>query len=319
MANELSIKYSTAWAIIKRATAADGVVVQRRGGTGPNRVRVNDNIKECALRVVEQHPEFTLAQINANIRAEIPGEPHILISSLSNLLKSHLITLKKLEDVPADRNSDRVKEGRYEFAHWLFATGVHNELIFVDESGFNLWTKRSQRRAVRGTPAARVVGRRRGPSLTMTFAVSNTHGLLHHDLQQGGMTAANFNQFLEAVRNKVPADNTQRTILFDNCRAHLQEEQANLGPFLTIRRIPPYSPMLNIVENCFAQWKAAAKNQLAEIRHQQLCLPFNEQMANLAQIGEQNVGVITPQNAINYFRKLQGYLPACLNRENINM
>ena len=47
--------------IIKREIAADGVVVQPRGGARPNRVRVNDNIKECALRVVEQHIEFTLA------------------------------------------------------------------------------------------------------------------------------------------------------------------------------------------------------------------------------------------------------------------
>ena len=68
-------------------------------------------------------------------------------------------------------------------------------------------------------------------------------------------------------------DGEARTILFDNARTNLQAEQMVLPNNTFIRRIPSYSPFLNIVENCFKQWKAAVKRQLAEIRDEQLTLP----------------------------------------------
>lgn len=75
-----------------------------------------------------------------------------------------------------------------EFANWLLATGIHQELIFIDEAGFNLWTARTRGRARIGEPAVRVVAGRRGPSLTTIFAVSNERGLLAHDIFTGGTT-----------------------------------------------------------------------------------------------------------------------------------
>ena len=65
---------------------------------------------------------------------------------------------------------------------------MHN-FIYIDEYGINLWTKRTRGRARRGDHAVRVVQGRRGPNLTMTFAVNVTSGLVHHQLHQGGMTA----------------------------------------------------------------------------------------------------------------------------------
>ena len=64
------------------------------------------------------------------------------------------------------------------------------EFIFIDEAGINIWTKRTHGRAVRGRQAVRVVQGRRGPNLTMTFAVSNVGGLIYHELTEGGMTAS---------------------------------------------------------------------------------------------------------------------------------
>ena len=116
---------------------------------------------------------------------------------------------------------------------------------------------------------------------------------MHHNLQQGSITAVLFNEFIEQLTQITSYDGEARTILFDNARAHLQAEQMILPNNTFIRRIPPYSPFLNIVENCFAQWKAAVKRQLAEIWDEQLTLPHQQQMANLAQLAEQNVNVVT--------------------------
>ena len=102
----------------------------------------------------------------------------------------------------------------------------------------------------------------------MTFAVSAVNGIVHQQLQQGGMNGLRFNQFLEDVAGQLPQDNAARVFIFDNAPAHRQAMQARLPPNITVRWLPAYSPMLNIVEQCFAQWKAALKRDLAQVRDQ---------------------------------------------------
>lgn len=153
----------------------------------------------------------------------------------------------------------------------------------------------------------------------MTFAVSNTHGLIYHELQQGSMTSELFNAFLLKTIDQLPGDGQPRTFIFDNASSHKGTNRVNLSANFEVRLLPPYSPFLNIVENCFSQWKAVVKRDLGEIREQQLLLSHQERMTNLAQIAEQNVNIITVQNAISYFRRLQGYLPRCIARDDISM
>ena len=185
VARVLGIKRDTAYRIIRRAEARDGVVAMARGGR--RRRLVTDEARETAAEIVGEHPEFTLEQINAELRHRLPNAPHFSRSTLSNMLTANLIVMKKLEDAVAERNSDRTKTMRMDFAVWMMNTGVNQELIYIDEAGFNLWTKRTRGRARRGQRAVRVVTGRRGPSLTMTFAVSNRRGLVHHDLIQGNL------------------------------------------------------------------------------------------------------------------------------------
>ena len=77
--------------------------------------------------------------------------------------------------------------------------------------------------------------------------------------------------------------------------------------------------MLNIVEQCFAQWKAALKRDLAQVRDQINGQPAAQRLVTLSQIAEQDVAVITPANAAAYYRHLQGHLPACLLQQDIIM
>lgn len=60
-----------------------------------------------------------------------------------------------------------------------------------------------------------------------------------------------------------------------------------------VRFLPAYSPILNIVEYAWSAWKAAFKQQLAEVRPQLLEQQHEQRMATLVQLGEQNLDVIT--------------------------
>ena len=289
VARLLGIKRNTAYCILRRIYERDGVLTLPCGGV--RRKLVTDETRDTAVAIVEEHPEFTQEQINAELQVRLPNAPCISRATLANMLAGNLIVKKKLEDAVAEQNSDRTKRLRLEFADWMMNTGVNLELIYIDEAGFHLRTKRTRGRARRGQRAVRVVAGRRGPSLTMTLAVSNRRGLVHHNLIQGGMNGERFNHFLEQVPLVAGQDTC---LLFDNARAH-QAQEANLPDHVEVRTIPPYSPFLNTVENCFSTWKNAVKRELANVREELLLQPHEERMETLVKIAEEVVNVITRQ------------------------
>lgn len=317
LARQLGIKRTTAWAIINRAELNGGEVALRRGGA--RRTKVTEDLIHAVVGIVELHPEYTLDQIIGEIRVSQPHFPTISRTTLCRILNGRLIVLKKLEDAPHERNSDATKEAREQFARWMMEVGVNCQLVFIDEAGANLWMRRTRGRAVRGERAVRVVGGRRARNLTMTFAVSHTRGLIFHDLQEGGMTANKFNDFLIQLIHRLPVNNERVILIFDNAPAHRRAMNLQLPNNIEVRYLPVYSPFLNIVENCFSQWKAAVKRHMAEVRDQMLTQTHPQRVAILSQICEQCVEVITAVNASSYFRRLQNYLPACLLREDILM
>ena len=115
LARVLGIKRKTAYSIIARFKAT-GFVIRRRGGN--RRPKITDEIRRTSVDIVEEHPEFTLEQTNEELRRRLPDAAHISISSLCTILDGELITMKKLEDSPTERNSDQVKIQRRSYAEW---------------------------------------------------------------------------------------------------------------------------------------------------------------------------------------------------------
>ena len=172
MANTLGIPRGTAWSIVHRYQLAGGeVIVRRRGGGRP--IKIDQEMQQCLVRLVEQHPNFTLDQLNVEMRHELPDKPVVCGSMVHRLLKGQLITLKKMD--PAERNRDDVKHARRIHCEWLLQgqEGDLAELLYTDEAGFNLWMARTRGRAPQGQRAVRIVGGRRGPNFTIILAVSN--------------------------------------------------------------------------------------------------------------------------------------------------
>ena len=117
VAQLLGMKRGTAWGIISRYMRDGEVVVRARGGA-QNR-KVDAAMRECVVHIVEEHPEFTLNQINQELRAALPDKPHVGVSSVKSMLDGQLITLKKIDQVPQERNRDDVKMACQFYAEWL--------------------------------------------------------------------------------------------------------------------------------------------------------------------------------------------------------
>ena len=100
------------------------------------------------------------------------------------------------------------------------------------------------------------------------------------------------------------------------------------GPNSILRKLPPYSPFLNIVEQAVSALKAAIKadisrpeiqvqmNDCAEARRQGLALG-NYRTQLLLQALQRNIGTITVAKCGQWFRFMQTYLPRCINNEAI--
>ena len=72
LARQLGIKRTTALAIIKRAEDKQGRVTRPRGALRLAYVKVSKETVETILATSEQHLEYTLEQINAEMRFRLP-------------------------------------------------------------------------------------------------------------------------------------------------------------------------------------------------------------------------------------------------------
>lgn len=319
LADSLGIKRRSAYAIVRRAEGLGGIVELPRGGR--RHVKVDEDMRRELEIIVNENPAFTLAQINTALRQQLPQKPQISRTVLADTLEGTLLVMKKLEDCPAERNTLMTKHLRKEYAEWILQNGVRRELIFIDETGVNLYTKRTRGRAPVGQRAVRTINGRRGPNFTMLLAVSNQRGLLHHSYFQGGMTGPRFVREIVAI-SAVAGNDRPLSFIMDNASSHnlvFRTPDLHLPPNQEMRRLPPYSPMLSLVENAISAFKASLKRTLEESRPLLLDMTHDERMACLSQFAEMAIAAITREKSVEWFIHTQGHLPACLAMTDIHM
>ena len=102
-------------------------------------------------------------------------------------------------------------------------TGVQQLQVYIDESGFNIFTRRSKGCAPLGQRVRRVLAPR-GRNVNITLAISSDMGLVHHVIEQRTVTRATFQAFINELvvilAPRVPIDEEVFTI-FDGARPHL--------------------------------------------------------------------------------------------------
>lgn len=256
LATQLGIKTSAAYAFISRADKRDGVLEKQKGG---NRVsKITPEIREKVREIIEENCTLSVKEINLRLKAAFPSVA-MCDRSVSRICENMFYTLKKVTVEPIDRNSLANKNKRAEFANWFLQEGILNEnTIFVDETGMNIWTKRSNGRSKIGQPATLMVNGQRGPNLTLILAISPVSGIVHQKFHTGGTNAATFGAFISDLCSKVPSS---ALVIYDNAPCHnIQEANYNI----TLRRLPPWSPQLNPIEQAFSVFKHYLKGRIAE-------------------------------------------------------
>ena len=193
-----------------------------RGGWKQATVKLTPEVVQLVFEMVERQRDITLKVNKDNLEAAVPPAM-VSVTSISRALYGQLITTKKLQDCPVQRNSVRIKGDRAVYAAWYLAQGcpciikysvnictlhmhrvwvekpvdAQNTLIFVDESCFNIFTRRTGGRAALGQPAVRQLNFDRGANLNLVMAVAPGTGVVYYELQRGTMTGQRFQHYLD--------------------------------------------------------------------------------------------------------------------------
>jgi transposase len=280
-----------------------GPQVSSRGGARV--IKVTSAIKEYVASLVENSPDLTLKAIAQKVLLE--KQLHISLSTAMRVCTSIGFTYKLLRLVPQARNEQEQIEARYEYASlfMLEAPDDRRNLIWADETGFNLHIRRKKGRSMIGSRAAVTVPNSKGRNISVATAMS-AEGLIYHQIQFGSFTSQLFADWITnlgvALANQGRRD---CWVVLDNVRFHhsgiVAEAAQRLG--LKLIFLPTYSPMLNPIEYLFSKWKGAIKTSGGTYTR--------EGLLEAMELGRQG---ITMQDCLGWIRESERSLSKCLQR-----
>ncbi|KAM4595668.1 uncharacterized protein V3H82_003053 isoform 1-T2 [Fundulus diaphanus] len=236
---------------------------KRRGGTPP---MFTEQQEREIVNMVLANNAITLNQLQANIVNNHVGFNNIhqvSTSTLARILIKNHIQMKKIYRVPFERNSERVKRLRHDYAERVLQMDgeeIQHEFIYVDEAGFNLTRTRRTGRNIIGHRAIVNVPGQRGGNITLCAAITQ-NGVLHRHAHMGPYNTALILTFLDQLHNITAAnqiDHMQYIVVWDNVSFHrsaLVQNWFQQHPHFTVLYLPPYSPFLNPIEEFFSAWR----------------------------------------------------------------
>lgn len=325
VAEILGVSQAAAYGIVRRYQVT-GNLERPRGGRREAVAKMDEDMAASLVEIVQDFPAYTLGQINAELQRRLPDKPHVSRTTVVTALDGQLIRTKKLEDAPIERNSPRTKTARRNYANWMLNDGVNQQLIFIDESGFNLFTRRTRGRAVVGQRAVRQVAGSRGRSVNIIMAISPETGLVYHEVHIGTVNMIIFNNFVYNISMQL--QDYRITLVMDNAAIHNQAPDSVVTDDHVVRKLPAYSPMLNPIELAFSALKAPVKRvlneRMAEVLNRDLAaaagLTLTAYRNNLLRgFLENSLPTITAEKCRGWYNHTHRYLLPALNNQDIFM
>jgi len=326
VADLLNIKRESARSIIRNYLKNDQITKLKRGGA--HNTKVDDGMKEVLFQIIEENPLLTLKEINKKLRIQLSMKPYVSDETIARTLDKMLITLKLCEDIPVQRNTVENMEKRYMYATWFLDKTSTDDIIYIDECGYNVWTRRTFGRALRGVPARRVVSKQKGQNLMCTFAINQVYGLMHSRIKVERVTKETFGEFIKdlitATKDIFPHDHTIYLVL-DNARPHIDAQLKIPMEYINqykIKYLPPYSPFLNPVEQYHSTFKSRVKSSLSEEQVNLGNWPIGltqqqHRLDILLHVARDSILNVPQTQIFNVCQKPYNYMPQCIKKEEI--
>lgn len=308
------IPYKTAYCWLQN----EGQPLKKRGGD--TRSKLSEQQVGTIISWLEENVQITLKTICERVNLEMGIE--VTQQTISNRLDGRLITLKKVHHLSIGVNSDANKQLRCTYVESILAlTAANKNIIFIDETNFNLFCRRSVGRSLRGSRSVITLPNSKGPNLHIIGGITS-QGLVYWERRRGSFKTEDFNEWLRrciqaAINQGMPINDIVAVVDNAPCHSHAEHVfQDNNFHGGTVLRLAPYSPMLNAIEHIWSEVKTHIKNTLQEkfqelmagdpaLTQTEFRLRFLERCADLA------MGTIIPldcQRSCNHVQ--EHYAPA---------
>lgn len=324
MARAIGVPYKTGHDWIRKGIA------ERKKRGGKRRSTIDDGIKEVILSWVEENPQITLKTI-----AERLGVTHninVTPQTVSKHLEGALFTVKKVHNLPEGVNNDANKELRGQYVERILEYIAQQKfIIFVDETNFNLFCRRSNGRARRGQRAIAKLPNSKGPNLHIIGGMSST-GIEFWERRRGALRHNDFNDWVRrCLQSCIRSGHESNTIVvvLDNAPAHRHVEvitQEEEFQEVQICRLAPYSFMLNPIEHIWSAFKANVKRCLSA-QHGEMMRGDPDGVLNqteyrmrfIENIADNSMRGIDGNMCLHAYNHVQRYFPAAMRRDNMNI
>lgn len=257
LAASLNITYKSAYNWLQSGNINAGA----RGGVKP---KILDIEKIGIIMAwIEAECDLTLKTIQTRLLTQF--QVTVSTTTIGNTLQNELYTMKNIHKMPINMNSVENKLKRKVFVTALLQfIRDGKQCVWMDETNFNLYCRRSKGRAKKGKRAVQTLPVSKGPNIHLIGAISAT-GVILMERRRGSFTAALGNEFaLKVVAQWTALGHAEEDLVLigDNAPCHAQIETAIAGTRANFLRLGPYSPQLNPIENVWSKVKAEAKSNI---------------------------------------------------------
>lgn len=295
------------------------------------------------MNYFDKKPSSTLEMTKDELSKNFVGFTISLPNLWRHLTENCHFSLKQASKYNADRNAERTLLLRQEIVTKWKEAGVdfQKNCVFIDEAGFHTQMMRSRAWSKKGDPANVEVHARRGANVSIvgcispygTINFSKVEPLQRADVEKlekefqqhkgkkrkadssesskpkplkKGTTAYHIVKFIEAVMDVLDKHNKKDMfIVMDNCKIHhtaFVVDAINKRGYKPLF-MPPYSPFLNPIEECWAKIKSNIKRS-----------PLDSSSKLTPRIIEACKSV-TVQDCLGWIRHSETYWDKCINKE----
>ena len=227
------------------------------------------NIEHIVTNIYDNNNELTQKEVKEELEnLSVP----ISQPTISRILKKAKYTRKRLTKIPVERNTPQMIGSRR-----LYARSVANirdeNLIFLDECGFNRHTSREYGYSPKNSKAVKFVNGNRGKNISLLCMIK-MDGSVEYDIHSGAINAQILKNFLEEKLTVNDNPNNRTTLILDNVRIHHSQVVKGIcqEKGVLLKYLPAYSPQLNPIEEFFSTVKSRyhanhdPKNTFEEIK-----------------------------------------------------
>ena len=290
------VNRNTIQSILRRYDRTNSTLPGSRGGA--RHVIYNEEIRRRIEELINDNTTTTIIEIKNALNVNVS------IKTVWRWVTNLGYTYKITRPIYERRNDNDVKNLRIEYVRWYTSISPINRyrnIVFIDESPFNLHMFRSHSWARRGVTPNPII-RPRQRNVSMILAVNGLN-IIHCEAVSVSVNTVLFQEYIDEVV-RVLGTEEEFTLVMDNVRIHHNVEMRAQN--IQIKYLPPYSPFLNPCEEIFFYLKNNVRRNTAPTGRNELITRMRDACLSIPNV-----------NLSNYYTHCESFFEACLRSDDI--